>query len=171
MNKKPQPHDINIEKLGRAIAAQMKERKLSYRKLETACGVKYPTLHHIVEADVLKNPDIKALAVPQPADRSLAGTGRWQRVAPRLAEGEVPLGLKDVEGFAEDQLVLCPGAHISGGVSNLSFSCRVISRATCTISSSDGVIRPESPTASAPASTAVSRIVSPGTITPRSITS
>ena len=52
MNKKPQPHDINIQKLGRAIAAQMKERKLSYRKLETACGVKYPTLHHIVEADV-----------------------------------------------------------------------------------------------------------------------
>ncbi|NOT60096.1 MAG: hypothetical protein HOP19_07710 [Acidobacteria bacterium] len=52
MNKKPQPHDINIEKLGRAIFARMQELKLSYRKLETACGVKYPTLHHIVEADV-----------------------------------------------------------------------------------------------------------------------
>jgi DNA polymerase V len=52
MNKKPQPNDINIEKLGRAIFARMKELKLSYRKLETACGVKYPTLHHIVEADV-----------------------------------------------------------------------------------------------------------------------
>ncbi len=52
MNKKPQPHEINIEKLGRAISARMKELKLSYRKLEVACGVKYPTLHHIVEADV-----------------------------------------------------------------------------------------------------------------------
>lgn len=39
---------------------------------------------HIVEADVLKNADIKALAVPQPADKSLAGTGRWQRVAPPI---------------------------------------------------------------------------------------
>ena len=52
MTKKPQPNDINIHKLGRAIATRMKEFKLSYRKLETVCGVKYPTLHHIVEADV-----------------------------------------------------------------------------------------------------------------------
>ena len=48
---------------------------------------------------------------------------------------------------------------------------RSISFATCTISSSDGVIRPERPTTSAPSATAVSRIVSAGTITPRSITS
>lgn len=52
MNKKPQPNDINVQKLGRAVAARKKEFKLSYRKLEAACGVKYPTLHHIVEADV-----------------------------------------------------------------------------------------------------------------------
>ncbi|MCI0525231.1 MAG: S24 family peptidase [Acidobacteria bacterium] len=52
MNKKPQTNDINIQKLGHAVAARKKESKLSYRKLEAACGVKYPTLHHIVEADV-----------------------------------------------------------------------------------------------------------------------
>jgi DNA polymerase V len=52
MNKKTQPNEINIQQLGRAIAERMKELKLSYRKLELACGVKYPTLHHIVEADV-----------------------------------------------------------------------------------------------------------------------
>ena len=48
---------------------------------------------------------------------------------------------------------------------------RCISEATLTISSSDGVISPDSPTASAPISTAVSRIFWAGTITPRSITS
>ena len=44
---------------------------------------------------------------------------------------------------------------------------RSISFATTTISSSDGVIRPDRPTTSQPCSTAVSRIVSAGTITPR----
>ena len=48
---------------------------------------------------------------------------------------------------------------------------RSISSATSTIWSSDGVIRPERPTTSAPSATAVSRIRSAGTITPRSITS
>ena len=48
---------------------------------------------------------------------------------------------------------------------------RCISRATWTISSSDGVIRPLRPTVSAFFSMAVSRILSDGTITPRSITS
>jgi DNA polymerase V len=53
VNKKPQSNNhINIQKLGRAIAARKQEYKLSYRKLAAACGVKYPTLHHIVEADV-----------------------------------------------------------------------------------------------------------------------
>jgi len=48
---------------------------------------------------------------------------------------------------------------------------RSISRATLTISSSDGVISPESPTTFASSARAVSRIVSAGTITPRSSTS
>ena len=48
---------------------------------------------------------------------------------------------------------------------------RCISCATCAISSSDGVMSPESPTRSAPRSTAVSRIFCAGTITPRSTTS
>ncbi len=48
---------------------------------------------------------------------------------------------------------------------------RCISLATLTISSSDGVISPDSPTASAPSATAVSRIFAAGTITPRSMTS
>ena len=48
---------------------------------------------------------------------------------------------------------------------------RSISSATSTIWSSDGVISPESPITSAPSATAVSRILSAGTITPRSITS
>ena len=48
---------------------------------------------------------------------------------------------------------------------------RCISRATETISSSDGVIRPLSPTMSAFCSIAASRIFAPGTMTPRSITS
>ena len=57
---------------------------------------------------------------------------------------------------------------ISSGSSS---SRRCISVATDTISSSEGVISPESPTASHPSSTAVLRIVSACTITPRSITS
>ena len=48
---------------------------------------------------------------------------------------------------------------------------RSISFATPTISSSDGVIRPETPTMSHASSAAVSSRVSAGTITPRSITS
>ncbi len=48
---------------------------------------------------------------------------------------------------------------------------RCISRATCTISSSEGVISPDSPIMSAPSRRAVSRIFSHGTITPRSMTS
>ncbi len=48
---------------------------------------------------------------------------------------------------------------------------RCISLATDTISSSDGVISPDSPTTSAPSASAVSRIFAAGTITPRSITS
>ncbi len=49
--------------------------------------------------------------------------------------------------------------------------CRCISRATLTISSSDGVINPDSPMKSAPSRRAVSRIFSHGTMTPRSMTS
>ncbi len=48
---------------------------------------------------------------------------------------------------------------------------RVISFATKTISSSDGVIRPLRPTTSARWSIAVCRILSAATITPRSTTS
>ena len=48
---------------------------------------------------------------------------------------------------------------------------RCISVATFTISSRLGVIRPDSPIASASTSRAVSRIFCAGTITPRSITS
>ena len=48
---------------------------------------------------------------------------------------------------------------------------RSISDATWTISSSDGVISPDSPMMSALTSRAVSRIRAAGTITPRSITS
>ena len=48
---------------------------------------------------------------------------------------------------------------------------RSISLATRTISSSDGVIRPDRPMMSTSRSLAVSRIVWAGTITPRSITS
>ena len=50
-------------------------------------------------------------------------------------------------------------------------SWRCISDARLTISSSDGVISPESPIRSAPISRAVSRIFCAGTITPRSMTS
>ena len=48
---------------------------------------------------------------------------------------------------------------------------RSISRATPTISSSDGVISPLRPITSTPCSTAAFRILSVGTITPRSMTS
>ena len=48
---------------------------------------------------------------------------------------------------------------------------RRISLATWTISSNDGVISPERPTMSAPISSAVSRIFSAGTMTPKSWTS
>ena len=57
---------------------------------------------------------------------------------------------------------------ISSGIVN---PWRCISCATCTISSSDGVIRPDSPIMSADSARAVSRIRSAGTITPRSTTS
>ncbi len=49
--------------------------------------------------------------------------------------------------------------------------CRSISAATCTISSSDGVIRPERPMISTFSATAVSRIFVAGTMTPRSMIS
>ena len=48
---------------------------------------------------------------------------------------------------------------------------RSIVAAMWTISSSDGVISPDSPMRSAPTSRAVSRIREAGTMTPRSITS
>ena len=48
---------------------------------------------------------------------------------------------------------------------------RVISDAMCTISSSEGVMRPETPTRSHRSSRATERIRSAGTITPRSMTS
>ena len=57
---------------------------------------------------------------------------------------------------------------MSSGMVN---SCRCISAARLTISSSEGVIRPLSPITSAPISRAVSRIFWAGTITPRSMTS
>ncbi len=50
-------------------------------------------------------------------------------------------------------------------------SWRVISLATCAISSSDGVIRPDTPIMSAFSAMAASRIFCAGTITPRSMTS
>jgi hypothetical protein len=53
----------------------------------------------------------------------------------------------------------------------MSNSCRCISLAKFTISSSDGVISPESPMMSASTSRAVSMIFWAGTITPRSMTS
>ena len=59
-------------------------------------------------------------------------------------------------------------APMSSGIVN---PRRVISFATSTISSSEGVIKPDRPMASAPSSMAVSRILSAGTITPRSWTS
>ena len=47
---------------------------------------------------------------------------------------------------------------------------RFISFATCTISSSDGVMSPERPTMSTFSAIAVSRIFAAGTMTPRSMT-
>ena len=64
------------------------------------------------------------------------------------------------------RLVVAP--PISRGRVNPS---RSISRATCTISSSDGVMRPLKPMISTFCSRAVARILSAGTITPRSMTS
>ena len=55
--------------------------------------------------------------------------------------------------------------------SGMSKPCRSISEARLTISSSDGVISPESPMMSAPSSLAASRIFCAGTMTPRSTTS
>ena len=55
--------------------------------------------------------------------------------------------------------------------SGISRPRRCISEAKLTISSSDGVIRPDRPMMSAPCSCAASRIFWAGTITPRSITS
>ena len=49
-------------------------------------------------------------------------------------------------------------------------SRRSISAATVAISSRDGVMRPDSPTMSARSASAVSRMRSTGTITPRSMT-
>ena len=67
---------------------------------------------------------------------------------------------------------MCCREVVAPPISSGSFSPRrCISAATETISSSDGVISPDSPTASAPSATAVSRIVAAGTITPRSMTS
>ena len=77
--------------------------------------------------------------------------------------------LAAVRGCDPDGRVLAGGRRTADQQRQLGRAC--ISFATCTISSSDGVIEPERLTASAPASTAVSRIVSPGTITPRSMTS
>lgn len=55
--------------------------------------------------------------------------------------------------------------------SGMSNPCRSISCATPTISSSEGVIRPDRPMMSAFSAFAVSRILAVGTITPRSTTS
>ena len=56
-------------------------------------------------------------------------------------------------------------------ISGISNPCRSISAAKLTISSNDGVIRPDSPMTSASCSLAASRIFCAGTITPRSMTS
>ena len=67
---------------------------------------------------------------------------------------------------------VCAGEVVAPPISNGSVNpWRCISLATCTISSSDGVIRPDSPIMSALSRRAVSRIFSHGTMTPRSITS
>ncbi len=55
--------------------------------------------------------------------------------------------------------------------SGMSSPSRCISVANPTISSRDGVMRPDRPMMSAPTSLAVSRIFCAGTITPRSMTS
>jgi hypothetical protein len=64
------------------------------------------------------------------------------------------------------RLVVAP--PMSSGMVNPS---RAISAATKVISSSDGVMSPDSPMASAPTSRARCRMVAHGTITPRSTTS
>ncbi len=56
-------------------------------------------------------------------------------------------------------------------ISGMSSPWRSISAAKLTISSSDGVISPDSPMTSASCSFAASRIFCAGTITPRSMTS
>ncbi len=62
---------------------------------------------------------------------------------------------------------VCWREVVAPPMSSGSFSPRrCISVATLTISSSDGVIRPDRPTASAPSATAVSRMVAAGTMTP-----
>ena len=95
MNKKPQPNEINIEKLGRAVAVRMKELNLSYRKLETACGVKYPTLHHIVEADVATDtiPNFMRLLkwLARPAEDFINGA-RPETLKLRLFQARVSAG-------------------------------------------------------------------------------
>ncbi len=55
--------------------------------------------------------------------------------------------------------------------SGVSIPSRSMSDATWTISSSEGVMRPDRPIMSAPTSRAVSRMRAAGTMTPRSITS
>jgi hypothetical protein len=67
---------------------------------------------------------------------------------------------------------VCAREVVAPPMSNGNFSrARSISRATCVISSSEGVIRPDSPIASAFSLRAVSRMASAGTITPRFTTS
>ena len=108
----------------------------------------------------------------------------------RLGERFGPLGVEQVGHHADDpggvehvhgasrrtpgaiRTAVCCRDVVAPPISSGSFRPRrCISAATATISSSDGVIRPDSPTASAPSATAVSRIFAAGTITPRSITS
>ena len=95
----------------------------------------------------------------------------------------IPTGSVEVEGphlpLAVDSIVALEVARrVAEGVEDVVVAPpinsgrfmprRCISRATWTISSRLGVISPLSPTMSAPCSTAVSRILWQGTITPRS---
>jgi hypothetical protein len=67
---------------------------------------------------------------------------------------------------------VCARLVVAPPISNGSLNpWRSISRATCVISSSDGVIKPLSPIKSAFSVRAFSRIFSQGTITPMSMTS
>ena len=67
---------------------------------------------------------------------------------------------------------VCAGDVVAPPISSgTTKPCRCISRATCTISSSEGVMSPDSPMKSTCSRRAVSRIFSHGTITPRSMTS